>query len=94
LLAGRDVLAPIRYCGRHSLVIYVAFVLPMAAARIGLIKSGLIGDAGLISALVTIVAIIIPLVLFWNVRGTRLRLLFERPQSFRLTSSLRLAPQR
>ena len=94
LLARQDALTAIGYCGQHSLVIYVAFVLPMAAARIGLIKSGVIADAGLISMLVTAFAIIVPLALHWAVCGSRLRFLFERPQSLRFARPLRLAPQR
>jgi uncharacterized membrane protein YcfT len=91
LLSGRDLMAPIRYCGRHSLIIYLAFVLPMAAMRVILIKFGLIADAGTLSALVTIVAVIAPLALYWLVRDTRLRFLFERPDSFRLVPNYRLA---
>jgi uncharacterized membrane protein YcfT len=94
LLATRDLLAPLRYCGRHSLVIYLAFVLPMAATRVILIKAGVIQDPGLISALVTIVATAIPLGIYWLVRDTRLRFLFERPQFLRLTPGYRLAPSR
>lgn len=94
LLAKRDLLAPIRYCGRHSLVIYVAFVLPMAATRVILIKTGLIADPGTVSVLVTVIAAVSPLVLYWLVRDTWLRFLFERPQSLRLTPGYRLAPLR
>lgn len=94
LLSKRDLLAPLRYCGRHSLVIYLAFILPMAAARMILIKTGLIADPGTISALVTIVATAVPLGIYWLVRDTRLRFLFERPQSLRLTPGYRLAPSR
>lgn len=94
LLAQRDLLAPIRYCGRNSLIIYLAFALPMAASRLLLIKAGLTGDAGTLAALVTVIATLVPLGLYWLVRGTRLRLLFERPELLRLTPSLRLAPLR
>ena len=93
LLSGRDRVAsdPLS-AGAHSLIIYLAFVLPMAATRVILIKSGLIADAGTMSALVTIVAVIVPLALYWLVRDTRLRFLFERPDAFRLKPPLATCP--
>ena len=36
LMAQSDLFRLLRYCGRHSIVIYLAFFLPMAAARTGL----------------------------------------------------------
>ena len=44
LMAKSDVFSPLRYCGRHSIVIYLAFFLPMAATRIALFKSGIVTD--------------------------------------------------
>ena len=49
LMARSDVFRPLRYCGQNSIVIYLAFFLPMAAARIALLKSGIITDLGTIS---------------------------------------------
>jgi hypothetical protein len=40
LVAGTRVDAPLAYCGRHSIAIYLAFFLPMAATRAVLIKTG------------------------------------------------------
>ena len=51
----------------------------MAASRTLLLKLGVISDLGTISVLVTVCGVIGPLLLFWAVRGTRLRFLFERP---------------
>ncbi len=79
LLSKSDLLAPLRYCGQNSIVIYLAFFLPMAASRTLLLKLGVISDLGTISVLVTVCGVIGPLLLFWAVRGTRLRFLFERP---------------
>jgi uncharacterized membrane protein YcfT len=94
LMAKTDVFAALRYCGKHSIVIYLAFFLPMAASRTLLIKTGLIGDPGTIAVLVTLSGVIGALVIFWLVRGTALRFLFERPAAFWLTAkpSLRLRP--
>ena len=46
LLARMRWLDGLRYCGEHSIVIYLAFFLPMAATRTLLLKSGLIHDIG------------------------------------------------
>lgn len=61
LLASLRVAAPLVYCGRNSLAIYLSFVLPMAAMRILLLKTGAFGDAGMISAIVSAFAIVAPL---------------------------------
>ena len=37
----------LRYCGEHSIVIYLAFFLPMAATRTLLLKTGVIPDIGI-----------------------------------------------
>ncbi len=84
LMAQRHWFEAIRYCGRHSIVIYLAFFLPMAATRIALVKSGWIADAGTLSLIVTTVAVIVPLLLYWLSRGTALNFLFERPERFKL----------
>ena len=42
LLARMRWLNFLRYCGEHSIVIYLAFFLPMAATRTLLLRSGLI----------------------------------------------------
>jgi uncharacterized membrane protein YcfT len=88
LLADVRGLGALRYAGANSIVIYLAFFLPMAATRAVLLKTGIITDIGTISLLVTAAAVIGPLVLFWMVRGTPLRFLFARP------ARLRLAPRR
>jgi hypothetical protein len=65
----------------------------MAASRSVLIKTGVITDLGTISLIVTAAGVIGPLVLFWIVRGTRFRFLFERPARFWLTPQPRPALQ-
>jgi uncharacterized membrane protein YcfT len=93
LMAKSDVFRPLRYCGEHSIVIYLAFFLPMAATRTILLKTGVISDIGVMSVIVTMAGVIAPLVLFWLVRGTALRFLFVRPERFWLTPKQRLALQ-
>jgi uncharacterized membrane protein YcfT len=82
LLAQSGLAAPLRYCGRHSIVIYLAFFLPMAAARMLMVRTGWIAEVGTASALVTAAGILGSLVLYWAVRGNALRFLFERPDRF------------
>jgi uncharacterized membrane protein YcfT len=93
LLAQRSFWAPLTYCGQHSIVIYLSFFLFMAASRSVLIKTGVITDLGTISLIVTAAGVIGPLVLFWIVRGTWFRFLFERPARFWLTPRPRPALQ-
>jgi uncharacterized membrane protein YcfT len=89
LLSIGDVLRPLRYCGQHSIVIYLAFFLPMAAVRTVLLKTGVIADLGTVSLIVTVCGVIGPLLMFWAVRHTPARLLFERPGMFWLTDKRR-----
>jgi uncharacterized membrane protein YcfT len=79
----------IRYCGEHTLMIYLAFFLPMAVSRTILLKTNLIGDIGIISVLVTISGVVGALAWWWAVRRTPLAFLFDRPESFWLTAKPR-----
>jgi uncharacterized membrane protein YcfT len=83
LMAQSDVFKPLRYCGRNSIVVYLAFFLPMAISREVLIRTGLF-DVGTMSVLVTAAGVVGALALFWAVRGTPANFLFERPVWFHL----------
>lgn len=93
LMAQSDFFKPLRYCGRNSIVIYLAFFLPMAATRTVLLKSGLIADVGTMAAIITLAGVIGALALFWLVRGTWARFLFERPEALHLTPPKRTTLQ-
>jgi uncharacterized membrane protein YcfT len=82
LLARAHWLDTLRYCGEHSIVIYLAFFLPMAATRTLLLHLGLIHDIGVISLIVTAAGVIGALAIWWASRGTRVNFLFERPAAF------------
>jgi uncharacterized membrane protein YcfT len=76
------------YLGRNSIVVYLAFFLPMAITRTVLIRfNDMLGlDIGTISLLVTIVGVIGPVVLHFFVQFTGYgRFLFERPAWARLS---------
>jgi uncharacterized membrane protein YcfT len=69
----------LRWLGSKSLIIYVAFVLPMGIARTVLIKLG-VDEPTLLSLLTMAIAIVSPLVLYWIVQRTGFgAFLFERP---------------
>jgi uncharacterized membrane protein YcfT len=93
LMAKSDLFKPLRYCGRNSIVIYLAFFLPMAASRALLLKTGWIADLGAVSALVTLAGVLGALALFWMVRDTPLHFLFARPDRFWIAPKPRLAMQ-
>ncbi|MDR3469178.1 MAG: acyltransferase family protein [Xanthobacteraceae bacterium] len=82
LLARAHRLDWLRYCGEHSLVIYLAFFLPMAAARTALLKVGVPADIGMVSLLVTIAGVTGALMIWWAARAARLDFLFTRPARF------------
>jgi uncharacterized membrane protein YcfT len=82
LMAKSDLARPLRYCGHNSIVIYLAFFLPMALSRTLILKTGWIADIGVVSLVVTLAGVVGALTLFWAVRDTFLRFLFERPARF------------
>lgn len=84
LLAQSGLFEWLRYCGQNSIVIYLAFFLPMAATRWLLLKTGIIPDVGTIAALVTLAGVVGALAWFWLARGTSAQFLFERPAFLRL----------
>ena len=93
LLARTRIFDALRYCGEHSIVIYLCFFLFMAGSRIFLLKTGMIPDIGAMSAIVTLAGVLGPLMLFWLTRSTPLRFLFARPQRFWLVPKPRVALQ-
>jgi uncharacterized membrane protein YcfT len=82
LLARMQWLNFLRYCGEHSIVIYLAFFLPMAITRTLLLRTGLIPDIGLISLLVTIAGVAGALAIWRAALALHANFLFERPEAF------------
>lgn len=82
LLARAHWLTSLRFCGEHSIVIYLAFFLPMAATRTLLLRTGWIGDIGTISLLVTIAGVIGALAIWRAALAGGAHFLFERPAAF------------
>jgi uncharacterized membrane protein YcfT len=79
---SRDaIVKPLRWLGAHSIVVYLAFFLPMAIARTILLKTGIITDIGTISLLTVISGVLGPVMLYWLIQWCGYGyFLFRRPQ--------------
>jgi uncharacterized membrane protein YcfT len=82
LLARAHWLTFLRFCGEHSIVIYLAFFLPMATTRTLLLRTGWIADIGTISLIVTIVGVVGALAIWRIALAAGATFLFERPAAF------------
>jgi uncharacterized membrane protein YcfT len=70
----------LRWLGEHSLVIYVAFTLPMSIFRALALKSGLITDTSMLSSAVLAFSVSSPILVYLICRRMDLGMfLFERP---------------
>lgn len=70
----------LRWLGSKSIVVYLAFAIPMAATRVALLKFGLVTDPSLLSIAVMLSAILAPLGLYWAIQATGWgKFLYERP---------------
>src|SRR3954465_7152295 len=93
LIAKTAALSALRWLGEHSIVVYLAFFLGMAASRSVLLKTGVISDLGTVALLVTASGIAVAVALFLAVRNAPLRLLFDRPRWARLENKPRYTLQ-
>ncbi|MCK1744814.1 acyltransferase family protein [Bradyrhizobium sp. 139] len=91
LLARIGQLGALRFAGQQSIIVYLAFFLPMAFTRTVLIKSGLIASVGLMSIIVTTIGVLVPFAMWQVAIRTGLHFLFERPKRFWLPSTPRMA---
>ncbi len=72
----------LRFCGAHSIVIYLAFFLPMATTRTLLLKTDIIHDIGATSLIVTVAGVVGALLIWKTALALHANFLFERPQAF------------
>jgi uncharacterized membrane protein YcfT len=93
LLARMQWLNFLRYCGEHSIVIYLAFFLPMATTRTVLLKFAPFIDVGTISLMVTVAGVLGALAIWWAALAVRANFLFERPEAFWIAPKKRTALQ-
>jgi uncharacterized membrane protein YcfT len=82
LLARGSWLTFLRFCGEHSIVIYLAFFLPMATMRTLLMRAGPIHDIGTMGLIVTVTGVLGALALWRIARAIGANFLFERPAAF------------
>ena len=82
LLARAHWLTFLRFCGEHSIVIYLAFFLPMATTRTLLLRTGWIADIGMISLIITIAGVVGALAIWRIALAAGATFLFERPAAF------------
>ena len=83
LMTRSRVFDVLRFCGAHSIVIYLAFFLPMAISRTLLLKFAPL-DIGTISLLVNVAGVAGALMIWRLALLARADFLFERPAAFRI----------
>jgi uncharacterized membrane protein YcfT len=79
LLARRSWAGWLRYLGSHSLVVYLGFVVPLGMLRKFVDGPHAVLDLGTLSLVVMLLSIAGAIGLYWAVRPTPLKFLFERP---------------
>jgi len=88
LMTRSDVFKPIRYCGRHSIVIYLAFFVPIVMVQTKLpplfASAGIALDPGTLALFASFAGVAGALACYWAVRRTFLKFLFVRPALFKL----------
>jgi uncharacterized membrane protein YcfT len=80
LVAGMRSMEWLRYIGQHSIVVYLAFFFPMIVARKIIMDFQLLEGPGNIAFAITVLSTLGAFMIYWAVRRTPLRFLFERPQ--------------
>jgi uncharacterized membrane protein YcfT len=69
----------LRYLGRHSIVVYLGFIIPLRVMLRFLGDRAVIHDIGTLSLAVTLGSIAGAVLLYWALRNTPLRFLYSRP---------------
>lgn len=69
----------LRYLGRHSIVVYLGFVIPLRLMRRFIEEPAFARDIGDLSLAVTAASVAGAVLLYWAMRGTPLRFLYFRP---------------
>ncbi|MEQ9317272.1 MAG: acyltransferase family protein, partial [Henriciella sp.] len=69
----------VRYAGKHSIVIYLTFFVPMKVAQKILAETGIVPDIGTASLMVLVFALSAPLIFHRLIKSTPLIFLYERP---------------
>ncbi len=76
--------APFRYLGANTLTVFLSYFLFAVAARIVLLKTGLVSDTSMVIIISSLVGIIGPVILNVVTRNTPLAFIFKRPDAFKI----------
>jgi uncharacterized membrane protein YcfT len=76
----------LRYCGRHSIVIYLTFLFPMTALERTLPQFSMVLDTGFACLIILVISTVLPLFFHRAIKGTPLIALYVRPKMFRFGS--------
>jgi uncharacterized membrane protein YcfT len=93
LLSRIDYASWLRYLGQHSIVVYLGFVVPLGMMRKLIRHSPEALDLGTLSFLVMAFSIAGAILMYWAVRRTPLRFLFERPAWAKLRGETPVKPE-
>jgi uncharacterized membrane protein YcfT len=69
----------VAYLGRHSIVVYLGFVIPLGTMRRLVDQPHTAIDLGTLSFMVMVLSIMGAVLLYWTLRRTPLRFLYDRP---------------
>lgn len=83
ILAKKGYAKPLSFVGARSLYVFLAFFLPMAITRVGMIKLG-VENGDIITLAALIMAVGAPILAYEITKNTALSFVFKRPAFFRL----------
>lgn len=70
----------LRYLGKHSIVVYLGFVIPIGVMRKLIHSQSATMDVGTLALIVMVLSVLGALLIYWAVRETPFRFLFSRPK--------------
>jgi uncharacterized membrane protein YcfT len=91
LLADVPGLGVLRYLGANSIVVYLGFFIPLHAITAAYAASGWAFNIHVVAAVIVVLSIAAPVLLFVATRNTWLRLLFARPAWAHLVAPRRVS---
>lgn len=84
VLARKNIARFLPFIGKHSLYIYLSFFVPAAILRVGLVKLDMAPEVNLFALLTTVVAVILPVLVYHLIRKSPLAFVYVRPDWMKL----------